>query len=165
MNKPFISIIAAIDEARGIGHGNKLLWNIPQDLKRFRDITRGHACIMGRKTYESIGHPLPNRTNIVISRQSDFHPDGVIVTSSIKEAIEKAGQTEKSEIFIIGGAQIYALGLPFADRLYLTMVKGVYRADTFFPEYEKQFTKVIEKETGQSSAYSYTFITLERMSK
>ena len=108
MNKPIISIIAAVAEKnRAIGKDNKLLWHIPEDLKHFKNLTAGHVVIMGQKTFESLGKPLPNRTNIIISNNSDFNPQNVIAARSIEESLKKAKQIEKEEIFICGGGAIY----------------------------------------------------------
>lgn len=161
METPIISAIAAIAENRALGKDNKLLFHIPEDMRRFKELTTGHAVIMGRKTYESIGRPLPHRTNIVVTRNKDFLAPGTIVKSSVKEAIEYARMIEKEEIFIIGGGEIYTQALPFTDRLYLTVVKGNPEADTFFPFYT-QFNKVIKKEVKSSKNYSYTFELLEK---
>ena len=166
MNKPRISIIVAIDEKRGIGKRNDLLVKIPEDFKRMRELTSGHAIIMGRKTFESIGHVLPNRTNIIITRDIHFTIEGAIVCSSLEEGLEKAkGGPGDDEIFIFGGRQIFQESLEkgLVDRLYLTVVKGDYGADTFFPEYEQfGFTNSIEKVERKADGYQYTFITLEK---
>jgi len=132
MNKPKVSIIAAIAENRAIGKNNKLLWRIPEDLKRFKKVTEGHAVIMGRKTYESIGKPLPNRLNIIITRNTSYKPPACFVFPSLGEALVYAKKYEKEEIFVIGGGEIYRQALPLTDKLYLTVVKGEYEADTFF---------------------------------
>ncbi len=169
MNKPTISIIAAIGKNRELGKNNKLLWRIPEDLKRFKKLTQNHAVIMGRKTYESIGRPLPNRTNIIISRNRGWTPDGCLVADSIETAINLAKKTIinnlssiiKDEIFIIGGGQIYKEALPYADKLYLTVVDGTAEADTFFPDYSV-FKKVVYKETKESGGYRFTFFNLEK---
>ncbi len=159
MNKPIISIIAAIGENRELGKDNKLLWHIPEDFVRFKQITLGHPVIMGRTTYESIGKPLPRRTNIVITRNKDYKADGCIIMNSLEEAIEAAMKKDNKEIFIIGGGQIYQEGMKYADKLYLTLVKGEFVADTFFPDYSK-FRKVVYKQEGQDKKYKYTFLEL-----
>src|SRR3990167_10409085 len=167
MNKPIISLIAAISENRAIGNENKLLWQIPKDLKRFRKVTTGHPVIMGRKTFESIGHPLPHRTNIIVTRNQNYHAAGCTVTHSIEEALTIAksrlrqGSGEATETFVIGGGQIYNKAIKYADKLYLTVVKGSYTADTYFPDYS-EFTKVISREEKRSGNYTYTFLDLER---
>lgn len=158
-----ISIIVALDEKRGVGKQNDLLFRIPEDFQRMKTITSGHPLVMGRKTFESIGRPLPKRTNIVITR-NDMHIDGCLVVHSLEEGIEAAKKSPGSdEIFIFGGGQIWkeALEKNLVDRLYLTVVKGDYGADTFFPDYSN-FKKVISEEHRESDGYTYTFLTLER---
>ena len=171
MNKTRVSIIVAIDEKRGIGKNNDLLFKISEDLKRFRELTKKHVIIMGRRTFESIGRILPDRTSIVLSHDSSKTIDGVLFAVSLKEAIQIANDeisnndVIKDEIFIIGGGQIFkqALGENLVDRIYLTKVHGDYKADTFFPDYEKfGFNKIIEKEDRKSDGYIYSFITLEK---
>ncbi len=158
-----ISMIAAIGKNRELGRGNELIFKIPEDMKFFKEKTRGHVVIMGRKTYESIGRPLPDRVNIVISRNTDYEvSDRVIKVKSIEDAIEVAKEHEKTEAFIIGGAQIYALAMPYADKLYLTLVnKEVKDADAFFPEYD-EFTKVLFERRSRDKNYSYIFLDLEK---
>ena len=161
MNKPKISIIAAIAENRAIGKNNKLLWRISEDLKRFKKVTEGHAVIMGRKTYESIGKPLPNRLNIIITRNTSYKAPACFVFLSLGEALVYAKKYEKEEIFVIGGGEIYQQALPQTDKLYLTVVKGEYEADTFFPDYS-EFKKVDKKGEGEYKGYQYSFLELER---
>ena len=159
-----ISLIAAIGKNRELGRGNKLLFEIPEDMKMFREKTRGHAVIMGRKTYESIGRPLPDRTNIIVTRDSGFmiHDSNVKITHSIEEALELAKTVEEKEIFVIGGAQIYQLAMPYADKLYLTIVnEKVKDADAFFPDYH-EFKKVLFERPSRDKNYSYTFVDLAR---
>ncbi len=126
------SIIAAVARGGVIGGGNTLLWHISEDLRRFKAITDGHAVIMGRLTFESLGRPLPNRTNIVITRNGEFRAEGCLRAESIEQAIEMAGPEQ--EAFIIGGGQIYRQAMPLADRLYITYVDAEYEGDTFFPQ-------------------------------
>jgi len=154
-----LSLIAAIGKNRELGKGNKLLWSIPEDMARFKQITSGHPVIMGKNTFLSIGRPLPNRTNIVITHDPQFHAEGVTVVHSLEDAIQKGNDTGNEEIFIIGGAQIYTQALPLADKLYLTLVDAKDPdADTFFPEYTKQFPKELSSETFQSSSgYTITY--------
>lgn len=158
-----ISAIAAISKDRGIGFENHLLFHIPGELPRFKRITMGHPVIVGRKTKESIGRPLPGRTNIVISRSLNISPaEPYIFVTSLKEALEQAKKTEGSdEIFILGGGQIFQEALPQIDRLYLTVIDAKVPADTFFPDYS-EFTKVIEKQEKSDWKYPYTFLTLQR---
>lgn len=156
-----ISIIAAMDEKRGIGKDNKLPWHIPEDLKRFRALTSGHPVIMGRKTFESIGRLLPKRTNVIVTKDPSYKVDGAIVVHSLQEALDIAKQKEQNEVFIIGGGQIFQQALPLADKLYLTIVKGSFPADTFFPDYSA-FKKVVAEEKRESGGYWYTCLELER---
>lgn len=180
MAKPKISLIAAIGNKRELGKDNKLLWHIPEDLARFKKLTSGHVVIMGRKTFESIGRPLLNRTNIMVTRKSNYIARGCIITHSIKEALQEAkkqasrkaasaalnrdlslSKVSGSWVFIIGGAQLYQQTIDIADRLYLTIVQGSFDADAFFPDYSL-FNKVISKQIHSSDNYTYTFLTLEK---
>lgn len=160
-----LSLIAALGRDRAIGKDNQLLWNIPEDLKHFKVLTSGHPVIMGRKTWESIPEkfrPLPGRANIVVTRQGEYVAPGAQTTSSIEEALEQARTADGAdELFVIGGAELYAQALPFADRLYLTLVASDAEGDTFFPDYSA-FTKEISKESGVSGDLKYDWITLER---
>lgn len=158
-----ISLIAAIQKKdRGIGLGNELLFRISDDLKRFKALTSGHPIIMGRKTFDSIGgKPLPNRINIVVTRQ-ELSQDGIVFTHSLEEAIEKAKAVDEN-IFVIGGAEIYKQALPFADKLELTIVDSDLPADTFFPEY-RDFLNIVssEKYHDNKSSLHYTIQTLTK---
>lgn len=154
-----ISAIARKD--RAIGFQNALLWHIPEDFKHFKETTSGHAVIMGENTYTSIGRPLPNRTNIILSINPDFAPEGCVVVHSIEEALAKAKEVEQEEIFIIGGASIYRQFLPYADRLYLTLVEGDFEADTFFPDYS-EFTKEVSRKECENGTFRFTFVILEK---
>lgn len=158
-NSPIINIIAAIGQNRELGKNNKLLWHYPEDMKHFRAKTSGHVVIMGRKTYQSIGRLLPNRTNIIITRNPDFKIEGAIVVHSLPQALERAKREEKEEIFIIGGAQIYQEAMPKADKIYLTLVPGTYDADAFFPDYS-DFKKIVSKKTSTDG--KLTFLELKR---
>jgi len=156
-----ISMISAIAENRAIGKNNQLLWHIPEDFKHFKEITTGHAMIMGQKTFESIGKPLPNRTSIVITNDPNFKAEGVIICYSIPEALKKAKEVEKDEVFVIGGGSIYKQFIDLVDKLYLTIVEGNFEADTFFPDYS-QFTKVKETGKGEDEKYKFKFLELEK---
>jgi dihydrofolate reductase len=147
---------------RVLGKDNNLLWRIPDDLKRFRALTTGHPLIFGRKTFESIGKPLPNRTNIVVTRDPDWQFPGVIVAHSLEEAIGKAKEIEGEEIHIGGGAQLYEQALPFVDKLYLTLIDDEKEGDTFFPPYEDQFTKKVFEEAHEWNGIKYRWVDLER---
>jgi len=156
-----ISLIAVIDEAGGLGKDDELLFKIPEDLERFRNITEGHVVIMGRKTYDSIGRALPARTNIVVTRIQDFNGDDCLIAHSIEEALDLAEEEGTSEVFIIGGGSIYEQTIDEADKLYLTVVKGEYPADTFFPDYS-EFNKVVFEQAGEYKDYKFKFLELER---
>lgn len=162
MEKPRISIVSAIARKdRAIGKNNALLWSIPEDMKHFRELTTGHAVIMGENTFRSIGKPLPNRTNIILSLDPHFDPEGCMVVRSIEEALDMAKRSEAEEIFIIGGASIYRQFIPLAERLYLTLVEGEYEADTFFPEYG-DFTEILSEEKTDDGTHVFSFVTLEK---
>lgn len=157
-----ISMIAAIASLnRAIGKNNKLIYHISEDLKRFKKITSGHIVIMGRKTFESIGKVLPNRINIVITRNPNFYAENVIITHSLDEALRLAELKGEKEVFIIGGGQIYEEAIGKADKLYLTIVEGNPDADTFFPDYS-DFKKVVFEEEHKSDDLKYKFLNLER---
>ncbi|QQS61856.1 MAG: dihydrofolate reductase [Candidatus Moraniibacteriota bacterium] len=159
-----LSMIAAIGKNRELGRGHLLPWDIPEDMKYFQDMTRNHVVIMGQKTFEAIGFPLPKRMNIVLTHDKDFSPDGVIVSRSPEEALRLARKEEKNgEIFIIGGASIYSIFLEQSDRLYLTLIEDVFpEADIFFPEYEKIFSKIKSSYDGKDENYSYRFVVFEK---
>ncbi len=160
-----ISMIAIIGKNRELGKEGHLLFHIKDDMRRFRDLTRGHVIIMGRKTFESKeigGKPLPNKTNIVVTRDNTYRAEGAIVVHSLEEAIEKAREIDKDEIFIIGGRQIYELGLPHADKLYLTRIDAADpNADAFFPDYS-DFNKVVNRESGEENGIKFEYVDLER---
>ena len=156
-----VSLIAAIAKNNALGKDNKLIVRISADMKRFKALTSGHAIIMGRKTFESIGRPLPNRTNIVVTRDKGFKADGCEVVHSVEEAVEVAKKVEDIEIFIIGGGQIYKQSITFADKLYLTIVEGEPEADTYFPDYA-EFKKIILEESHETDGLKYKFLELEK---
>lgn len=160
--KPKISILVAVSKNGVIGKNGKLPWHISEDIKRFKALTTGHPIIMGRKTWESIGSkPLPNRANVIVTRDKKFKAEGGEVAHSVEEAIELAKKVEKEEIFIIGGGEIYKLALPLTDRIYLTLVYKEVDGDTFFPDYS-DFKKVISEEEKSDGELSYKFLTLEK---
>lgn len=159
-----LSIIVAMAKNRVIGNKGKIPWHLPEDLKRFKQLTMGHPIIMGRKTFDSIGKPLPGRTNIVITRNKQFSAQGVVRADNLDDAIRKAGG--QNEIFVIGGAEIYREALPRADKIYLTLIEQEFEGDTFFPEVEleKEF-RIVEEGESQRSAKSgllFRFITYQR---
>jgi len=157
-----VSDVVAISENHVIGKDNKLLWYLPRDLKHFKDITTGHAIIMGRKTYDSVGKPLPKRRNIIVTRQ-DITIEGCEVVNSIEAALALCAGEE--EVFIVGGAEIYKLALHLTNRIYLTIVHKNFDGDSFFPEINKQEWKEVLREDHQpdeKNSLPYSFITLER---
>ena len=163
--RPKISMIVALGaKTRAIGKGPDLLWRISDDLKRFKELTTGHPIIMGRKTHESIGRPLPNRTNIIITRNATYTATGCLVCSSLEEAIKQASAIDSSEIFVIGGGEIYAQALPFTDRIYATLVESEATGDVFFPDYYSAFKKVLKKEErfDEKTGLKYSWVDLER---
>lgn len=155
-----ISIIAAIAKNRVIGSKNKLPWHLPEDIKRFRTLTLGKPVIMGRKTYESIGKPLPDRKNIVLTRNKDYHISGCIVVHSLDEALNTA--KGNNEVMIIGGAEIYKMFLPLADKMYLTLIDAEFAGDSYFPRYNPSEWQEIEHIKKRTENISYTFSTLIR---
>lgn len=159
-----ISIIVAVAANNVIGGENKLLWHIREDLQRFKTLTSGHAVVMGRKTWESLGRPLPNRTNIVITRNPDYKPDGALVAQSLEAAIELAKGDD--EIFVIGGGEIYRQAMFIADRLYITHVECSYEGDTTFPDILAEQWRVVEEsrfERGEKYEYPFRFTNYERI--
>lgn len=161
MKKARVNIIAAIGEKRELGKENELIWRIPADLKRVKELTMGHPIIMGWNTYQSIGHPLPGRTNIVIS-WSPVEIEGCTVSPSLTEALKTAHEIDTEEIFIFGGASVYKEGISLTDRLYLTYIHATEEgADAFFPDY-KEFTNVVAQEDHLEHTPPYSWITLEK---
>lgn len=158
-----INIIVAVAKNGVIGDKNSLLWHIREDMVHFRTLTSGHPVIMGRKTYDSIGRPLPKRTNVVITRDTELQIEGCTMAHSLEETIALFDPQE--EIFIIGGAQIYAQALPLAHRIYLTVVERDYQGDTSFPEIDYSVWKQTSHEDfsrGEEFEHPFSFITLER---
>lgn len=161
-----LSTVIAFGENRGLGFGNKLPWHLPDDLKRFKEITRGHSVIMGRKTYESIGRLLPERKNIIITRDKNYKVEGAVIVSSIEEAIQEC--KEEKEAFVIGGGEILKIALPYLNKMYLTHVDAVVTADSFFPEFEPTEWKIIREEfhpKDEKHAYDFTFKIYEKLTK
>ncbi|MBO5860328.1 MAG: dihydrofolate reductase [Alistipes sp.] len=157
-----VSIIVAVAQNGTIGDKNSLLWHISEDMRFFKRTTSGHPVIMGRKTYVSLGRPLPNRTNVVISRTAE-HIEGCQIARSLEEAIALFPAEE--EIFIIGGAQIYTLALEVADRIYLTRVEHDYEGDTSFPKWDESKWQLVEHEAypcGEKYPYPFAFERYER---
>ncbi len=152
-------MICAVGKNLAIGRKNKLIWNLPNDLKHFRDVTAGHTVIMGDKTFKSIGRPLPNRKNIVVTLIEGYEAQGCEVRNSLEEVLGEYKNSEE-EVFVIGGATIYKLSLPFVDKLYLTLVDDAPQdADAFFPDYS-EFKKEIAREEHEENGIKYAFVEL-----
>ena len=163
-NKPRVSVIAALAKNRVIGIENRLPWRLPEDLAHFKALTLGHPVLMGRKTFESLGRPLPGRTNVVITRNRDYRPAGCLVADSIPAAIALCGDAD--EVFFIGGAELYAQVIPLADRLYLTEVDIDATGDAWFPEYDERAFREVSRVpcTGsRGDALRFDFVVLERI--
>lgn len=163
-----ISIIVAMDEKRAIGVNNRVPWRLSADLKKFRELTMGHHIILGRKTFESIGRPLPGRHSIVATRDPGYKAEGCLIASSLDDALRLASERDESEVFICGGAEIYAQAMGVADRIYLTRVHAETEADTFFPEWDE--TAWVEKESfyqpaDEKNEHPFTFKLLLRGEK
>lgn len=156
-----ISLIAAMAENRVIGHENSIPWNIPSDQKRFREITMGHPVILGRKTHEIIGRPLPGRKSIVLTRNRNYPAEGIIVAHDIGSALAACGDAD--EAFICGGGMVFQEFISFADRIYLTLIHREYEGDTFFPETPPDFVEVKRVEVKEEIPYTVVFY--ERKSK
>ena len=159
------TIIAAIGLRNELGKDNDLIWNLPADLKRFKRVTTGHTIVMGRKTFESIGKPLPNRKTVIISRDENYQFDGCDVFSSLEEAINK---NKNNSLFIIGGGQIYSQAIQrnLVDRLDITLVKDTFEADVFFPEINPLKWKMISREDftkDEKNNYDYSFLSFKKV--
>lgn len=160
-----VSLIVAMDQRRGIGVNGQLPWRLAADLKRFRALTMGHHLIVGRRTYESIGRPLPGRQMIIVTRAENYCAPGCFIVHSLVEALALARERGEQEVFIGGGAQIYAPALALADRLYLTLVEAETAADTFFPQFDESEWREQESQhqpPDQSNQYPCTFKLLVR---
>lgn len=159
-----LSLIVAMSANRVIGHDNKMPWHLSADLKRFRAITMNSPIVMGRKTFESIGKPLIGRTNIILSKNANYQPEGCLVFHSLELALETAQNLSK-EVFIIGGATLYEMALPLAKRLYLTDIQAEFEGDTFFPKIDLNDWNEIACEQvteDENVDFSYRFLTLEK---
>lgn len=159
-----IAAVVAVAENNVIGKDNQLVWHLPADLRHFKQLTMGHPIIMGRKTYASIGKPLPGRTSIIITRQADYKAEGCIVVNSVKAAVAKAKELDE-QACIIGGAEIYRQSMPYLDTIYITKIHHTFEGDTFFPKLEEaDWQKVSEEhhEPDEKNKYSFSFIELRR---
>lgn len=155
------SIIAAKSDNNVIGKDNDLVWHMPADLRFFKNKTKGHWVIMGRKTFESMNGPLPNRSHIIITRRPDYQAEGCYVTDSIEGAFKIAEQQKLDDVFILGGAEIYAQTMNKADRMFVTEIKSTFEGDTFFPEIDTTYWKEVgrdEHEADDKNPYDYAFV-------
>ena len=158
-----ISIIVAMDTNRVIGKDNQMPWHMPADLRHFKEMTMGKPIVMGRKTYDSIGRPLPGRRNVIITRQQDLKIEGVEIVHSLPEALKLL--TAEPEIMIIGGGQVFNEALPLATRLYFTIIEHEFAGDTYFPAWEKSDWQLIEQEAhpaDEKNPYPYQFAVFQR---
>ncbi len=158
-----ITMIAAAAENNALGKDNDLVWHLPDDFKRFKRLTSGHHIIMGRKTFESFPKLLPDRTHVIITRKDNYKPEGCIVVNSLEEAIRVSKLDEQP--FIIGGGEIYKMGMDRAERIELTRVHGEFDADTYFPDIDDKNWKLVEEkfhEKDEKHDYAFTYLTYER---
>jgi dihydrofolate reductase len=163
---PRVSLIAAMGSNRAIGIDNGLPWRLPADLRRFKALTMGHVLVMGRKTFESVGRPLPGRTTIVVTRRPDYAPPGVEVAHSVDEALARATRDHPEEIFIAGGEEIFRQTLDRADRLHLTWIEKEFPGDTFFPELDEPSWRLAEREDHEATPetpFAYSFRVYDRI--
>jgi dihydrofolate reductase len=159
-----ISHIFAMDQNRVIGKDNRLPWHLPADLAYFKKVTMGHAIVMGRKTFESIGRPLPGRENVIVTRDRSFQPEGCKVLHSIEEVKQFAAMRD-DEVFVIGGAELFRATLPVADRLYITKIEASFPGDTFYPAFDESEWQLVSYTKGikdEKNPYDYAFIVYER---
>ena len=164
-----VSLIVAMSENRVIGRQNQMPWHLPNELKYFKRMTIGKPVVMGRNTFESIGKPLPGRPNIIVTRNAEYDADGVSVVTSVEDALDLAQQLSEhdanAEVMVIGGAQIFAVTLPIADRLYLTEVHAIVDGDVFFPEFRRADWRLVSREehaADGANPYAYSVLVLER---
>jgi dihydrofolate reductase len=161
LSAPILSVIVAMARNRVIGIRNTLPWRLPEDLKHFKALTMGHHIVMGRKTYESIGKPLPGRTTVIVTRDAGYRMDGCLTANSIDGAIAVCGADP--EIFFVGGAELYAQVLPRADRLYLTEIQAEYEGDARFPPFEMgEWREVERKKRVNAEGLGYDFVVYQR---
>ncbi|GGK48905.1 MULTISPECIES: dihydrofolate reductase [Flavobacteriaceae] len=158
-----ITIIAAIAENNALGKDNQLIWHLPADLKRFKQVTLNHHIIMGRKTFESLGKPLPNRTSIIITRNKNFNAEGCIVVHTLDEALEAAATDDNP--YILGGAEIYKQAIEIADKLDLTFIHNTFNADAFFPKIDTSIWKETSRQhfkADEKNKYDYSFVSYSK---
>jgi len=164
MPRPLVSLIAAVARDGGIGHGGGLLVRLPDDLRRFKQITLGTPIVMGRKTWQSIGRPLPGRRNIVVTRDATFHAEGAETATSLDSALALTLADSAPLVHVIGGGELYALALPIADELQLTEIDGQFPADVFFPPWDRQrFAEVAREPRQTAEGLRYAFVTYKKL--
>ncbi len=159
------AIIAAVAANRTIGKDNNLVWHLPADLRHFKNTTTGHYIIMGRKSFESIGKPLPNRTTIIITRNPDYRQEGAFVVNSLEAALEKAEKDRQGKVFILGGGQIYQKAISISDYMYITEVHESFEGDTVFPEIDPAMWREVHREdfpADEKNKYAYSFVEYRR---
>lgn len=160
---PRLTLIAALAKDRVIGIDNQMPWRLPEDLKRFKALTLGHPIIMGRKTWESLGQPLPGRSNIVVSRNPGYAAPGASIVHSLEEAVALAAGSGAEDAFVIGGAEIYRQALPLARRLELTEIAADFPGDAYFPEFDtRDWLEIIRERHHSANGFDYAFVTYER---
>ena len=160
-----ISLIAAVARNRVIGRDNRLPWRLPADLRRFKELTLGHTLLVGRRTFESIGRPLPGRKMLVVSRREGYAPEGVRVARSVQEALDLAREAGEAELFVGGGAEIYRQTLPVADRLHLTRIEEDVPGDAYFPEFDEAQWRLVDREDHEPSEgvpFAWSFQVYDR---
>ncbi len=166
-NIPVVIVAGIVAKNRAIGKDNELLFHVPDDLKRFKELSIGHPIIMGRKTFESIvkilGKPLPHRTNIIVTRDESYKHEGTKVAHSLEQAFELAASEYPREIHIGGGAEMYRQSLPYVDKLFLTLFESDTEGDSFFPEYKKDFEEVTRHGVREHEGLKYEWVDFERM--
>jgi dihydrofolate reductase len=158
-------IIAAMDRNRGIGLNNKMPWRLPADFAYVKQVTMGHTLLMGRKTFESIGKPLPGRDNVIMTQRTDYRPEGCEIVHSVEEAL---AAYQGKEVFIFGGAEIYKQFLPYADRMYITEIDHEFEVDTYFPEVNMSDWTEVSRTQGvkdEKNPYNYAFVVYERQKR
>lgn len=159
-----LTLIAAMAKNRVIGKDNDLIWHFPDDLKHFKKLTSGHHVIMGRKTYESVGRPLPNRTNIIITRQQDYQAEGCLIAHDLESALALVENDDQP--FIVGGAEIYKQSLDFAKTIELTLIHSEYEGDTYFPDFDTNIWKLArgeKREADDKHAHPFEFLTYKKI--
>ena len=162
-SKPKVALVAAMSENRVIGRDNQLPWHLPADLKFFKQLTSGHVIIMGRKTFESMGKPLPDRTNIIVTRDRNYEAPGALVVGSLDEALQL--RTEHAEVFVLGGGELFRAAMPIADRIYLTLVHAHINGDVQFPEMSEREWMIISdayRPADEHNTFAMSFRRYER---